>query len=408
VSDPQSASSRVIPRIISVDDHVIEPPDLWQQRLPKKFVQFAPHVERMNLTELDVRGGKYHMAVGRDGKATDVWLYEGVRIPLREQIAAVGLPKDREGVLGITYDEIRPGCFSQVDRLVDMTTNHTEVSLCFPTISRFCGQTFLEATDHELALLCVQAYNDWMVEEWCAGSGNRLVPLIILPLWDPVLAAKEVERNAGRGVRAVAFSEIPAYLGLPSVHNADHWDPLFRACAEAGMVVCMHIGSSSRLQATSDDAPGSVSAALVSINSMMSLTDFLFSGVLERNPTLRIAYSESQIGWIPFILERCDTVWRDQTWTAAQKVLPLPPSEYYRRQVFGCFFDDTFGVENLDSIGLETVTFETDYPHVDSTWPNSADVLSRIATQIDAEALHQIVRGNALRMLSIDKGRLAS
>ena len=117
-----------------------------------------------------------------------------------------------------------------------MDTNWTQASLCFPNFPRFCGQTFLEASDRELALLCVRAYNDWMVEEWCGASDGRLVPLCLVPLWDPQLAAAEVERNAARGVRAVCFSEIPAYLGLPSIHSGE-WDPFFAACEATGTVL---------------------------------------------------------------------------------------------------------------------------------------------------------------------------
>ena len=113
-----------------------------------------------------------------------------------------------------------------------MDANHIEAALCFPTFPRFCGQTFTEAKDKELGLLCVKAYNDWMVEEWCGDSGGRLIPLCLIPLWDAELAAAEVRRNAERGVRAVCFSEIPPFLGLPSVHDPDHyWDPFFRACS---------------------------------------------------------------------------------------------------------------------------------------------------------------------------------
>jgi len=173
--------------------------------------------------------------------------------------------------------------------------NWVEASLCFPTFPRFCGQTFTEAKDHDLGLACVKAYNDWMVEEWCGDSGGKLVPLTIVALWDPQLAAAEVRRNADRGVRAVTFSEIPPHLGLPSIHT-DHWDPFIAACEETGTVICMHIGSSSRMPATSADAPPAVAATLSFNNAMASMSDWLFSGKLVQFPGLRLAYSEGQIG----------------------------------------------------------------------------------------------------------------
>lgn len=182
----------------------------------------------------------------------------GVRGPaptLTRLDTAVGYDRDEIKLEVITYEQMRPGSFSVPDRLADMDVNHVQSALCFPTFPRFCGQTFTEAKDRELGLLGVRAYNDWMVEEWCGPEANgRLIPLTLIPLWDARLAAAEVRRNAARGVRAVAFSEIPPHLGLPSIHT-DEWDPFLEACNETGTVIAMHIGSSSRMPSTSADAP---------------------------------------------------------------------------------------------------------------------------------------------------------
>jgi predicted TIM-barrel fold metal-dependent hydrolase len=279
--------------------------------------------------------------------------------------------------------------------------NWVDASLCFPSFPRFCGQTFTEAKDRELGEACVHAYNDWMVEEWCGDSGGRLIPLPIIPLWDAELAAAEVRRNAARGVRAVAFSEIPVHLGLPSIHSG-FWDPFFRACEETKTVVCMHIGSSSRMPATSPDAPVAVAASLSFNNAMASLCDFLFSGVLVRFPTLKLAYSEGQIGWIPYILERADDVWREhRAWAEVKDIVPEPPSTYYYRQVFGCFFRDQHGIDSLDAVGVDNVTFETDYPHTDSTWPDSKTIAEGYMAGLADDVVFKIMRGNALRMLDM-------
>ena len=209
-------------------------------------------------------------------------------------------------------DDMRKGCWDQKARLEDMDVNHVEASLAFPSFPRFCGQTFTERKDKELGDLCVKAYNDWMFDEWCAGTNDRLIPLIIVQLWDPKLAAAEVRRNAARGSHAVTFSEIPPFLGLPSMHDKDgYWDPFLQACEETDTVVCMHIGSSSKMPSTSADAPAAVGSTLTYMNAAMSLTDWLMSGLFERFPRLKIAYSEGQIGWIPYVLERADKVWED-------------------------------------------------------------------------------------------------
>ena len=267
---------------------------------------------------------------------------------------------------------------------------------------RFCGQTFLEAKDRELAEACVYAYNDWMVEEWCGDSGGALVPLPIIPLWDANLAAAEVRRNASRGARAVCFSEIPPHLGLPSIHSG-YWDPFFIACSETQTVVCMHIGSSSRMPSTSSDAPAAVQATLSFGNAMSSMTDFLFSGVLVRFPELKLAYSEGQIGWVPYILERADDVWHEhRAWAGVKDLIPEAPSSYYYRQIYTCFFRDRHGIDSLDKVGIDNVTFETDYPHTDSTWPNTLEVATDLMGHLTPEQQYKIVRGNAIRMLGLD------
>ncbi len=402
-----SAPEIDLPLIVSVDDHVIEPPHVWTDRLPSKYHDVAPRIERMPLAELTMIGGRYQITPGGDGPLVDFWRYEDLSMPHRRIIAAAGYEPDEIGLTGITYDEMRPGCYEPKARLEDMDVNHVEASLCFPTFPRFCGQTFAEAKDKELALLCVKAYNDWMVDEWCADTGGRLIPLCLVPLWDVQLAAEEVRRNAARGVRAVAFSEIPAYLGLPSVHDKDkYWEPFFQACEETATVVCMHIGSSSRMPTTSDDAPPTVGAALSFNNAIASMTDFLFSGVLVEHPDLKLAYSEGQIGWIPYILERCDDVWHQHGgWTGAKELIPELPSTYYYRQIYGCFFRDKHGIDSLDVVGVDNVTFETDYPHTDTTWPHTKEVALELMGHLPADVLYKLVRGNAIRMLGLELDR---
>ena len=229
------------------------------------------------------------------GAWADVWHYDDLVSPLMKLSAAVGFDVKDFGV--VTFDDIRPGCWKQPERLDDMDRNHVEASVCFPnTLPRFCGQAFWERTDRELGLLCVQAYNDWMIDEWCAGRGvGRLLPLTMVPLWDPELAAREVRRCAAKGSFAVTFSENPHPLGLPSVHSGA-WDPFFAACDETDSTLCLHIGSSSRMPGTSPDAPFIVSSTLTFQNAMGSLLDYIFSGTLDRFPNLKLAYSEGQVG----------------------------------------------------------------------------------------------------------------
>jgi predicted TIM-barrel fold metal-dependent hydrolase len=391
-----------IPWIVSLDDHVVEPPDVWTKRLPAKYRDVGPHIVMAPPGTPVLDGGTYREAPGTEGDPVAWWFYEDQQYSVKRLIAAAGYPAEEIGFDGITFDQMRPGCWQPQARLDDMTMNHVEASLAFPNYPRFCGQIFLKGEDKELARLCVEAYNDWQVEEWCAGSGGRLIPLCLIPLWDVELAAAEVRRNAARGVRAVAFSELPPWLGLPSIHSG-YWDPFFAACAETDTVVAMHIGSGTKTINSSDDAPDAVQAVNMFANSALSLIDFLFSGVLVRFPELKLLYAEAQIGWIPYVLERVDDVWDvHRGWSQSQRNVSEPPSQYYYRQVVSCFFKDGVGVENLDRVGRDNIAFETDYPHQDSTWPNTHQVAKELFGQLDAETVHKIVRGNAIRFLGLE------
>ncbi len=401
-----------LPKIISVDDHVIEPATVWSDRLPAKYHETAPRIVRAPVNEMTFVGGKFTAipgAPGDEGAPVDWWFYENLRRPLTRLDTAVGFTRDEVTLTGITYDEMRQGSYKIPERLDDMDVNHVEASMCYPTFPRFCGQTFSEANDKELALLCVQAYNDWMVEEWCGGSDGRLIPLTIVPLWDPNLAAAEVERNAARGVTAVCFSEIPSNLGLPSIHDANgHWLPFFQACNDTEMSINMHIGSGSKMPSTSADAPAAVGSTLTFANCCFSMVDWLLSGHLETFPNLKLSYAEGQVGWIPYILERADTVWEENRgWGGISETVTRPPSELFAEHIYGCFFDDKFGMKSIADVGVDNVTFETDYPHSDSTWPHTAKVAQEQTEGLTDLQRYKVLRGNAIDLLRLEGFRAA-
>jgi predicted TIM-barrel fold metal-dependent hydrolase len=390
-----------IPPLVDLDAHVVEPPDVWSSRLPKRFVDAGPRIALLPAGVAKMVGSGYVEAPGTDGPLVAWWCYEDFKASVKRTIAAAGFDADDVQLRGVTFDEMRPGCWQQSARLDDMTLNGVEAQLCFPNFPRFCGQQFLWGKDKELALLSVQAYNDWMVEEWCGGSAGRLIPLCLVPLWDVDLAVAEVRRNAERGVRAVAFSEIPAYLQLPSLYSGE-WEPFFAACAETKTVVAMHIGSGTTTPKTSDDAPVAVAGTMLFGNSVGSLADFLFSGVLHRHPDLRLLYAEAQIGWLPFVLDRADDIWTTHRgWADSQRYCPEPPSTYYHRQVSSCFFKDRVGIELLERVGAGNVMFETDYPHQDGTWPNSRLAAAEQFGDLAQPLVDQIARGNAIELLGL-------
>jgi predicted TIM-barrel fold metal-dependent hydrolase len=397
-----------LPPMISVDDHILEPRDLWARELPAALRDRGPRVVRER-AKLGFRGGRLSLERDvPDGQWCDIWQFDDLVLATGLLHAPVGVPVEARANLPAIYEDFRAGTYDQEARLADMDANHVEASINYPnTFPRFAGQGFAERADKELALASLRIYNDWMIDEWCGGAGRgRLIPLTLVPLWDPALAAAEVRRCAAKGSYAIAFTENPAKLGFPSLYTGK-WDPLWEACTESDTVVSMHIGSSSSMPTTSDDAPLATSMALNAQNAQGSVCDWVFSGTLRRFPTIKLAYAESQVGWLPFQLERMDGVWEEDV---GDIDLPEPPSTYVRGRVFGCIFDDLHGLRSRDEIGLEHILFETDYPHANGTWPNTLAVAQRLcreAAMTPAESA-QLVRGNAIACYGLERFGLAA
>lgn len=367
--------------LISVDDHVVEPPDMFQNHLPAKYKDAAPRV-----------------VVAEDG--SDVWLYEGQQLPNIGLNAVAGKPHEEYGIEPTTFAEMRTGCYDIHDRVKDMNANGVLGSMCFPSFPQFCGQLFARTEDKQVALAMLQAYNDWHVDEWCGSYPGRFIPLALPPVWDPQLMAAEVHRMAAKGCRAVTFSENPEKLGWPSFHN-EHWDPFWQAVSDTGTVVCLHIGSSSQLTITSMEAPINVMISLQPMNLVQAAADLLWSRVMTEFPLVRFALSEGGIGWIPYFLERVDYVYEHhQAWTGQD--LPMKPSELFRERFITCFIDDASGLKNRDDVGIEQMTWECDYPHSDSTWPESPERLAKSLAGIPDDEIRAITYQNAMRLFHYD------
>jgi predicted TIM-barrel fold metal-dependent hydrolase len=398
VTDEQLAR---IPLIVDLDAHLVEPADLWTSRLPARYRDAGPHIELLPMGQPKLDGGRYIEEPGTEGKPIAWWRYEDYEYSVKRLIAAAGYPADEISLDGVTMDDMRPGCWKPSGRLADMDLNGVEAQMCFPNYPRFCGQIFLWGKDKELAHLCVKAYNDFTVEEWAAEGEGRLIPLCLVPLWDVQLAAAEVRRNAARGVRAVAFSELPPYLGLPSIYSG-YWDPFFEACDETGTVICCHIGSGTKTPKTSDDAPEAVTGTIIFGNSVGAMADYLYSGVFARYPNLKVLFAEAQIGWIPYLLERIDDVWETHRgWSHSQQYVKERPSTYYSDHIFSTFFKDAVGVSLIDQVGEDNATFETDYPHQDGTWPYSREQAAEQFSDLDDGLIYKLTRGNAIKLLDL-------
>ena len=385
----------------SVDDHVIEHGRVWLDRLPAKYHDVAPR-----MADDDERGA--------------VWRYEDKVVPTVGLSVAAGRDKEQFNFDPVSFDEMRPGAYDPLARVADMDRAGILASLCFPSFPRFCGQIFWEAQDKDLAMLCVRAYNDWMIDEWCAAAPGRFIPLTIIPLWDPKAAAAEIERCAAKGARAFCFSENPEPLGLPTIHDPGrYWDPVMSAAQDTEMIVCMHVGSSSTMPSISSDAPELANLTFGAVRAAGTMLAWIFSDYFERMPRLKIALSEGNIGWMPYFLERAEQVLDKQKYWAMQgevrlyggvsgtgekaktltaDLMNLDVRQVFRDHIYGCFIEERSGLACLDIIGEDNVMFETDYPHSDTTWPNSIAVARELIADLPEETQYKLLRGNAEKL----------
>jgi predicted TIM-barrel fold metal-dependent hydrolase len=275
----------------------------------------------------------------------------------------------------------------------------------FPSFPGFAARQLVPAGP-DLGRAVVQAYNDWHIDEWCGSYPGRFIPLAIPPLWDPEVLADEVRRVAKKGCHAMTFSENPTKAGFPGF-TSDHWDPFWQACSDEGTVVCMHIGSSGEVVVPSPDSPIDVLCTTQAINIVQAAADIVWSPLLRKFPDLRIALSEGGIGWIPYFLERIDH-WlvMQHKWTG-QDFGGRMPSELFREQMITCFIQDPHGIRARHEIGVDMITWECDYPHSDSTWPNSPEKLHEEFTEagVPDDEWNKITHENVIRLFQFDPFR---
>ena len=368
-------------QLVSVDDHVIEHPRVWLDRIPAKYHDIAPQI-------VEVDGGR------------QVWKYEGRLYPTIGLNAVAGKDPKDFGIDPVRYDEMLPGCYESAARVSDMYLDGVHAQMCFPSFPGFAGSTFLGANDKELAKICVSAWNDFILDEWCAFAPERFIPMVLVPFWDVEASVAEVQRVAAKGAKSISFTEAPHGIGLPSYHSG-HWDPFLAAAQDADMPLCLHFGSGG-VPATAPDAPFAVAIALFGMNSEATTVDLLLSPVFHKFPRLRVALSEGGIGWIPYVLERTDYTWERHRWYTNVNT-EVRPSELFRDHIFGCFIADEAGLKMRELIGLDNIMFEGDYPHSDSNFPASRQKLEGSLAAVTEEHARKIAEDNARRVFNFPR-----
>jgi predicted TIM-barrel fold metal-dependent hydrolase len=369
--------------IISVDDHALEPPDLFSTRVPQRWTELVPKVEY-------------------DDAGLPWWIIDGKPTPILLTNGGAGRAMSEWGTYPARYSEFRPGSYDPKLRLEDMNITGVWASLCFGSLLwGFAGTRFATYSDRDVGLASLRAYNDWMIDEWCAADPQRFIPCQLTWLADAKVAAAEIYRNAERGYRAVSFSENPEGLGFPNVYDT-HWDPFFTACEETQTVVNLHVGSSGTVRNGCSGSHPWVKTALFPLSGIEALIDWVFSGTLVRHPQLTVALSEAGVSWVPMALERLRRAQR-QAVPGSRRTLPWrngsPTFEEIARRnfVFTSIEDDAAFLQ-LDLIGEDKVMVETDYPHFDSTWPESQAMIRRECSHLSMPTVRKVCFENAARI----------
>jgi predicted TIM-barrel fold metal-dependent hydrolase len=377
---PDPEPREVLVPVISVDDHLIEPADMFEGRLPSELQDAAPKVVEL------------------EGK--QAWVFEGNLYPNIGLNAVIGRPKEDWSMDPARFEEMRPGCYDIEARVVDMDRAGIWAGLCFPSlVSGFCGAVYSRADDKELGLACMRAFNDWHIEVWAGTYPDRIIPLQLPWLVDVEVAAAEVRKNAARGFKAVSFPEFPARLGFPSIFSGK-WDPFFAACEETDTVVCLHTGSAGWAPLASGDPPFEIMPTLFPVNAVIAAGEWLWSGVPLRFPELNIAMSEGGLGWVPMLMDRVDYVLSHSASGSESTSWPssMLPSEVLRRNFWFCSIDDPSVVPLRHKIGVDHIMVESDYPHADSSWPDTQQVLDDVWGSLPDDELRAVAYENAARL----------
>ena len=367
-------------QLFSADDHIIEPAHVWQSRVPARMRDRAPHV------------------IEEDG--LEYWVYEDRRGTTMGLNAVAG--KDHRVISPdpVRFSDMMLGAYDPKQRARDMLADGILASILFPTLPRFAGTLFLEFEDKELAHACVRAYNDYMIEEWCpAGPPGLFVPTVITTLWDPILAAAEIHRCADNGARALSIPENTVPLGLPSYWN-EHWNPVWQACQDRDIAMCLHIGTSGEVPRPTPEAPDMLSFTLLQVGSIMSSVNLMMSPVCRNYPDVKFVFSEGGIGWLPNAIERADRMWlRHKYYSGLDDTLP---SEVFRRNMYLCMIEEPVCLKYRYDIGVDRILWECDYPHTDSTWPDSQRVTNEVfdAAEVPDDEIDAITHGNAERVFN--------
>ena len=379
-------------KIIDTDTHLSEPADLWTSRAPARYRDRVPRH-----AEID---GKMRWVIDADIDLGGVGAASVVD-PDGEKMYGVGWMK-------LPYDQVHAASSQIPARLEMMDRMGVHAQIVYPNLAGFGNQAFLRVDDPELRLLCAQIYNDAGAEHQ-EQSGDRIFTMALVPWWDVDAAVTEVRRCAEMGMRGVVTCSNPEDAGLPDLAQPE-WTSFFDTCSELGLPINFHIGSSQRemdfFGKTSWPSHGSeTKLALGSANLFMGnarvIGNLIYAGVAERHPSCQFVSVESGIGWLPFYLDALDYEMHETMPNDGAK-LSLLPSEYFKRQFYGCFWFERTGLATaIESLGADRVLFETDFPHPTCLYPDGQDHIRQSLAALDDHTRRRVLQDNAAELYRI-------
>ena len=378
-------------KVIDVDAHITEPADLWTSRAPAAYRDRVPRV-------VDVDG-------------LPRWSLDGTVIgrALGGSVIKKGRVKT-PGVefMGWQHTDNDPSAYDMSQRLEVMDDIGVWAQILYPNAAGFGSQQFGQVDDPELRRLCATIYNEAMLEIQ-QTSGERLLPMALLPWWDIDASVAEAARVAAAGFRGVNICSDPQNRGLPDLGERA-WDPLWEVCADQHLPVNFHIGASqtsltwfgeSPWPSQDDERKLAIGSAMMYLSNARVLANLIYSGVLERFPTLKIVSVESGVGWLPFFLESLDYQ-QSESAPHSLDTLSMKPSDYFRRQVYACFWFETAAVPMaVDYLGADRIMFETDYPHPTCLYPDPLGRIADLRDRVGADTFRRIVQDNAAELYRI-------
>lgn len=362
----------------SVDDHIIEHARVWADRVPAKYKDLAPHV------------------VEEDGR--EYWVYEDRKHPTMGLNAVAGTPRETWGMDPKRFADMHPACYDPKARAEVMYSQGIYASVNFPSLAGFGGNQFATFKDKKLADVCVRAWNDFLIDEWCGAAPDLFVPMIICHTWDPQLAAKEIQRCVAKGAKALCFLEDPRMAGHPGWHT-DHWDPLLAVCQETDIPICMHIGGAGDpAQQLDPSAPALVGIAAAFTISAQCAVNMMVSPVCEKFPDIKLVWSEGGIGWIPAAIERADRQWeRHAAWSWTPE---LRPSDIAKRNMYFCMIEEPMGLQYRYDYDVEHIVWESDFPHADTPYPDTQQNADEVFAGVPKEEVELITHLNAEKLFN--------